>query len=423
MQLILPILIILVLFSLGFFFWLQSRRVRILISSSGEAQENQILQNLIRDFQKQNPDIQVDLEAIPYGEYNTRLFDESANRRAPDVIFVSSLNIADFYSRGFLEPLTPYVKTDPSVNLDAFYPGPIEWFTVTGNLYVLPRDIAPVCVIYYNKKAFDEAGLPYPKDDWTLDDFRECALKLTRTEMDGKVSRWGIVEDYPVPESWIYAFGGRFVDDSHHPARYLVDKPEFLKGVQFRADLIQKDKVMPGPHHLWEEGPTDLFLRGKAAMILSGIWKTPAFRTIQEFRWEIAPTPRAPWVPKAVIGGSSGYGIASSSRNKKAAWRLIAFLGGAAGQKEFASTGLIQPALMEVAESSAFLDHNVPRNKKFLLTAVTSALDDPLANDWPEIKRNVVYAELDKVWMGAESAEKAVAKLAEELRRRPLKLR
>jgi ABC-type glycerol-3-phosphate transport system substrate-binding protein len=416
---------ILFLAALAAFFWIRKPKARILVSSWGEPPENKILQGLIDDFRKTRPDILVELEAVPYGEYDTQIVKKFSEGKSPDVLFVSSQRLADYYPRGVLEPLTSYLREDPSVALEAFYPTLINWFTIHGDLYVMPRDIAPICVVYYNQKAFDEAGQSYPKDDWTVDDFLEAAIKLTRKDAEGKVNRWGFVEDFPLPENWIYTFGGRFVDDPHHPTRYMVNKPEFLKGIRFIADLIHKHQVMPSPSQVLKDrvSTSDMFTQGKAGMFLSGIWKTPLFREIRDFKWDIVPSPRAPWVSKTVIGGSSGYGMASTSKHKKEAWDLIAFLSGHDGQSEFATTGLVQPALIEAAQSPAFLDGQSPKNKNFLLRVVKYAIDDPLATNWLEVKRGIILPELDKVWNGEEAPERAVDNLWRELIKHPLNLR
>ncbi len=395
------------------------------ISSWGDTQENGILQDLISRFEQQNPTIPVQLDRVPYADYVDKLITQFAGGLAPDVIFVSSENVADFYPRNLLEPLTPYLKADPSVNLKDFYPTLIKSFSVRGDMYAIPRDIAPVCVIYYNKKAFDAAGLAYPKDSWTTDEFLKDAIKLTKKDEKGNVTQWGFADDYPLPEAWIYDFGGRFVDNTQNPTKYMVDQPAFLKGVQFRADLMNKYKVMPSPASLSQQGgvgASDLFLNGRAAMLISGIWKTPMFRQGKDLKWDVAMIPQVKGVPRAVVGGSSGYGIVAISKHKDAAWKLIAFLSGPEGQKQFAGTGLVQPALKKVAESAAFLDGKDPQNKKMLLKAVDYAIDEPFATNWREVKQSIIYAGLDKVWIGVETPEHAIVAIVEDLKQHPLKM-
>ena len=69
---------------------------KLKISSWGDLQENQILVDLINDFQKIHPDIQVDLQRIPYNEYVTKLLTQVAGNVGPDVIFTEVENFADF---------------------------------------------------------------------------------------------------------------------------------------------------------------------------------------------------------------------------------------------------------------------------------------------------------------------------------------
>ena len=45
----------------------------------------------------------------------------------------------------------------------------------------IPKDLDSAAV-WYNKDMFDEAGIPYPTADWTWDDFREIAKKLTKAD-------------------------------------------------------------------------------------------------------------------------------------------------------------------------------------------------------------------------------------------------
>jgi len=393
------------------------------LSSWGDPQENEILQELITQFQQVHPEIHVVLDRVPFGSYAEKLMTQYAGGVAPDVIFVSSENLADFYPSGMLEPLTSYLKADPTVDLKELYPTLVNWYTIKGDVAAIPRDIAPVCVIYYNKKLFDDAKLPYPKDDWTADEFLAVAQKLTQRDAKGHVTVWGYADDYPIPEQWMYAFGGRYVDDSHNPTKYTLDQPGFIKGVQFRSDLMNKYKVMPSPASQSQQGlagAADLFANGSAAMLLSGIWKVPMFRQSKELKWDVVQAPHVPGVSRAVVGGSSGYGIISKSQHKDAAWKLIAFLSSPEGQSQFAATGLIQPARKKVAESSAFLDGKDPQNKKFLLSAVDYAVDDPMSTNWREVKQGIIVPELDKVWNGTETAQQAVDKLMVVLQKHKL---
>ena len=89
------------------------------------------------------------------------------------------------------------------------------WDPVTQIRMGLVTDI-DVTSVYYNKQAFQEAGVPLPTKDWTTDDYTNAAIKLTKKDASGNVTRWGA---QPRPDFalgyfyYVEAFGGKVRDD------------------------------------------------------------------------------------------------------------------------------------------------------------------------------------------------------------------
>ena len=67
---------------------------------------------------------------------------------------------------------------DLEFDTSVYLPGLLEPGTVDGELYFLPKDYSTLAV-YYNKTLFDEAGVEYPQDGWTWDDFLSAATTLS----------------------------------------------------------------------------------------------------------------------------------------------------------------------------------------------------------------------------------------------------
>ncbi len=398
--------------------------VQIKISAWGTPQENKILTDLITDYEKLHSGVHVDLLYIPFNEYVTKLLTQVAAGIAPDVIFVEVNNFVNLYLGGALEPLDPYIQAD-HVNLQDYYPEVVDRFTVENQTYVIPRDTAPICVVYYNKKAFDEAGVAYPTDEWNWDDFVAIGKKVEKTDATGKVTRWGFVEDWPMWDEWVLDAGGSFADSVKHPTKWtFATDPDSLKGIQFRTDLMNKYKVMPQPSSLSAMGgmgTDDLFMNGTVAMFLSGIWKTPRFRDIKDFKWDVVMFPKGP-KGRAFMTGGSGYSILKSSKYKKEAWDLIKYISGPEGAKKLAATGLAQPAIMSVANSPIFLDGKDPQNKKMLLEAMKYVKYNTMCKNWFEAHDSLIGPELDKVWSGTETAAEAMEKLKSLLDKNPPQL-
>jgi multiple sugar transport system substrate-binding protein len=394
----------------------------IKISSWGDLQENAILVNLIAEFEKTHPGIHVQLERIPFSQYVPKLLTEVVGGIAPDVIFVEVNNFTDLYLRGALEPLTPFMQKD-NFSLADYYPAVVDRFTADGNTYVIPRDTAPIAVIYYNKKAFDEAHVAYPTDNWDWNDFVLDAKRVMKTDATGKVTRWGFIDEWPIWDAWVYDAGGSFADDVKKPTKWtFATDSNSLRGIQFRSDLMNKYKVMPQPAGLAAMGgvgTADMFENGSAAMYFSGLWKVPQFSEIKDFKWDVVMFPKNPEGYRGFSTGGSGYGILKSCKHKQEAWELVKYISGAEGAQALAGTGLAQPAIMSVANSPTFLNGQDPQNKKMILDAMQYVKYNPMCKNWFEVHDSIMGPELDRVWNGTETAKEAMQSLRPELDKNP----
>lgn len=383
----------------------------------GGVEEAKIIQEAVDEFIKAHPGVQVKLDYVPYGEYITKVLTQFSANNAPDVMAVNAEQMISFASRDIFLDLKPYADKDPSLKLSDFYPEAIDHYTYKGHLTALPRDIAPIAVIYYNKKQFDEAGIPYPKNDWTYEEFLATAQKLTKKDAAGKTVQYGFVDDYPNWGAWVNAFGGSWVDDEKNPTRCTLDSPEAIAGVQFRSDLIHKYGVAPAPTLMAAMGGmdySDLFINGTAAMFHSGIWHTPKFRQIKNFGWDVVEFPKGPKGHRGFPLSAAGYSIVKTCKAPDLAYELVKFLSGEVGQKHMAATGLTQPALKTLAKSQVFLDNQDPQSKGFLVDAVQYGHYwpmDPNVNEW----KAMVDSAMDRVWNDNVDVAKALTNVTKEI--------
>ena len=380
----------------------------------GDREEALILQNVVADFKKAHPGVEVEFDRAPYGEYITKVLTLFSGGLAPDVMAINAEQMVAFASKGILVDLKPYVDKDPTIHLADFYPEAIRHYTYQGSLTALPRDIAPVACIYYNKKAFDEAGLPYPKNDWDYQEFLADAKKLTVKDAKGTITRFGFVDEWTAWDAWVYAFGGSLVDNLDKPTRCTLGTPQAASGVQFRGDLMTKYHVCPSPANLTAMGAlgnSDLFVNKTAAMFFSGIWRTPQFRQIKDFDWDVVEFPKGPKGHRGFPLSAAGYGIVKGSKNTDLAYELVKYLAGEVGQRYMAATGLTQPALKTLAKSPVFLDGQPPKSKGFLVDAVKDGTFQPVDPNINEWYNSFAVPALDKVWSGKETAGQALAQL------------
>ncbi len=386
------------------------------VSFWGTPEEISIITEALAPWQKQHPGIKIVFEHTPYTGYISKVLTRIAGGAAPDIIATEVDYFVTFATKGVLEDLTPYAKADsPEFDTSDFFPQILDRFTYQGKLLAVPRDIAPFACVFYNKKVFDQAHLPYPTDDWNWSDLLRLARELTQKDGSGRISRYGFYSW--AWQDFVYGNGGGLVDNVKNPAKTRLDDDRSVMGLQFYADLSALYEAMPTPTAFtnFGMGADRMFANGRIAMFLSGIWETPQFRNY-DFEWDVAMFPKNDKGVRAFGAGGTGYAILKSSKRKKAAWEVIKALTGPEGQRRFAQRGLAQPARISVAESDAFAgDPSAPQNKKMLNEAVQYAVFSPFHPKWREIEEKHIRPKLDLVFNGKKTAAEAAQELAPEV--------
>jgi ABC-type glycerol-3-phosphate transport system substrate-binding protein len=381
----------------------QDGKTRIRVIFWGAPEEVEIITNTIREWEKDHPEILVILEHGSYNQYCEKILTQVAGDSGPDVIFTDIPYFYTFQSHDMFLDLTPFVNQTKPPLTSRFFPEIMKPFTSDGKIYCIPRDIAPITCIYYNKRMFEEAGIPYPTDDWDWNKFLYVARKLTVREGEN-ISRYGFFgAEWP---NFVFSNGGRIVDDEDNPTRCALNTPQARQGLQFYHDLIYKEKVMPSMQQMAASGMNTVqyFINEKVAMYLTGIWETPPLRTLQEkarkegkkFEWDIVQFPKGPNGLRGTRTGGSGYAILKTTKHPEAAWEVVKALAGAGGQTELARTGLAQPADRTIAESEVWAGStNIPSNRKTLNDAVRHVIFDPNHPKWPYFQMNIVNREME----------------------------
>ncbi|HTL47977.1 MAG TPA: sugar ABC transporter substrate-binding protein [Verrucomicrobiae bacterium] len=393
----------------------QSTNKEIKVTFWGSPEEIEIITNSIKDWQTAHPDIKVVFEHTPYTGYDSKILTRIAGGAAPDIIATEVDYFVTFASKGVLENLSTYADADPEFHKEDYFPTILDRFTVGGNMYAVPRDVAPFACVFYNKKLFDEAGLQYPTDDWTWDDMLRMARALTKKDESGRITQYGFYGW--AWQDFIYSNGGAIVDDVKNPKATRINEPAAIEGLQFYSDMINLYKVMPTPVALANLGMgIDLmFASGRLGMFLSGVWETPGLRRY-DFDWDVAMFPKSPKGGRGFGSGGSGYAILKTSKHKKEAWEVIKALTGAAGQRELAKRGLAQPSRISVAESDAWAQNtDKPVNKKMLNEAVKYIQFGPFHSRWREIEEKYLSPQLDLVFNGKKTAAEVLNTVAPQI--------
>jgi multiple sugar transport system substrate-binding protein len=216
----------------------------------------------------------------------------------------------------------------------------------------------------------------------------ERAIKLTRdTNGDGDIDQHGLGVEPSIIRiaPFVWSNGGDIVDDETAPTRFTLDTPEATEAMDKFFALRREHLAIPSEQEVEAEDDETRFQNGREAMLLSSRRSTPAFRTINEFDWDVAPLPRHD--EPAGILHSDAYCMTKASENKDAAWAFMEFALGPEGQRITARSGRTVPSLKAVAQSNDFLDPSLkPANSEVFLDTIPAIRRVPTISTWPEIE-------------------------------------
>jgi multiple sugar transport system permease protein len=344
--------------------WGEPVTIRYACSAGGDNLKR--INRAVAEFQREHPNIRVKVEPV-VDNYENKLLAMYAANVAPDVANFNANRIVMFATRDALKPLSDFPDLNgPEVDLKGRYQNAVTAYNVAGKQYAVPRDVASSAYIYYNKKAFDEAGIPYPDGSWTWDtkvrpelkekDFVWVMQQLTKTRPgERRPYQYGFTTSWPQlwMETLLTSSNVRMWDNDAHPTKLFLDDPNVVDVFQFAADCLNKYKWMPSNNDVTlGAGSTmqDEFRKGNIAMLQSGAWEIKDMRLKHKGDWDIAPFPRfargnAPHLP----GEGAGLGIFKTSKHPEEAWTWIKWYCGPKGLVPMAQAGESQPSIRALA--------------------------------------------------------------------------
>lgn len=306
------------------------------------------LREIMDDFTEETG-IKVDLQVTPWGDYWTMLEAATTGGEMPDVFWMHSDQIATYAQYDdILLDLSDKIKDSDKIDLSNYPESIVNIYqNDDGDQLAIPKDI-DTCAVWYNKTMFDEAGVPYPTADWTWEDFREIAKKLTKPEKN----QYGTaITPNAYQESWystIYAYGGEVLSEDKKSSGF--DNPKTIEAMQMIENII-KDGSMPEYSVMSENGTSALMESGTVAMTFQGSWMVTdmANNDYIKANCDIAPLPKGPEGTKSITNGL-GWAASAQGDHTEEAWKLLEYLGSKEAQKKQADLGVTMAAYNGVSE-------------------------------------------------------------------------
>lgn len=287
--------------------------------------------------------IPLEVTVIPESEYSSKLNQMVAAKSDADILIVWECDLGNFVEAGGVLPLDDYLAAS-AIDTTDFIDAVAQLSAGLGATYALPW-CAATEILYYNQDLFDEAGIAYPTNDWSYEDFLAAARALTKKNADGSTAVYGCT--LPNLQTW-WAGVGAAGDEVYDPATgELVLGEGAVKFVTDCAALVAEG-VMQQP----SSDTADLFSSGMAAMSWQGSWQIGTYGGNLGFNWDIAVLPRDARQYNTLHTGF--YTISSTCKDPDRAWKAIEYLMSEAGQTINSQASGNPSALKTIARQEAW---------------------------------------------------------------------
>lgn len=285
-----------------------------------------------KEFNLKNPNIEVTVEVTPYKSYFTTLDTAAQGDNLPDIITINAPNFLKYQEGGKLLDLS-----DSKINLDEFNPAVSDIYTVNDKPYALPRDFDAIGM-WYNKALFKELGLEIPK---TYEEMIETAKKLKENDpeiipiliphTDNQAGYWNLVIQQ----------GGQIVNNN---GKTGWSSSEALEAMTFYNDLV-KDGLSERPIKLEGIDNITSVANKKIGMLYSGTWTTAEVASLSnKDDIDVAPIPTSGKNDISSVVHGVGTAVAANTKNPDEAKIFIEFMASDEANKIIAEKSGVMPA-------------------------------------------------------------------------------
>jgi multiple sugar transport system substrate-binding protein len=360
--------------------------------------EGEALGDFLAPFEEENPDLDVEVTAVPWDSAQNKYQTAVAGNTTPDI----GMRGSDWMP-AFRSALLP---TPSEIDTSDIFPVALSTTEFDGVQYGVPWYVE-TRALFYRTDLMAAAGFEEFPTDW--DGFKELAKAFQDNGAEYGVTLpgggWnGFIGNLP----FIWSNGGDIVNESGD--EWTFDTPENAEALAYVQSFFDEGIADVNPDN--EAGSqVSRFVDGSTPMFISGPWDVPGVLTAggDDFadKYAVARIPAGPAGESTSFSAGGNLVVFENSENPDAAWKLIQWLSEPEVQVEWYETVNGLPS-QQSAWDSAVLSENP-------LTAVfgeqlESTRTAPGVTTWPEVSA-AADSQLERVMRGATSAEEGLAEI------------
>jgi len=387
------------------------------------------IQATLDKFNSSQAKIHVTMIVVSRADYETKLNTMAAGKQLPDTCIMAEPMTIRYAAAGLLANMGDVYKPDeaPLKSLAFTYKGKVVGYSCADE----------VLLLYYNRKMFDDAKLPYPPATadkaWTWKEFVSVAKKLTKDENGKTANDAGFDANNIVTYgadfnrlSWMWPVlavsngGGVMSPDGQ---KLLIGTPETTEALQAIADLYLKDKVAPSVGDRGNMPSLDVtLLTGKVAMATSGQWEIGVSLKNSLKDGLVYGVGVLPRMKKAVTYNTGGPFVAfAGSKNLAAAKQFVKWMSDESNGWGLITGGIWMPVSMKYYATEKAMrewaDNSIhPPFAEYKTAVIDYAMKNAVQVPWyyfPSYDKlnDLIDSGMAAVWNGTQTASQYISSI------------
>lgn len=320
---------------------------------SGE--NNTVLTEMVEKFNKTHPNIEVKLQG--YGAADQamgKIMVAIQGQKQPELLWFAPAFTGKFAEADVLAAAEDFMKEDSTFKKEDIYQGLWDVSSYKGKIYTVPFE-ANNLAVFYNKKAFQEAGITKTPETW--DELAEAAKKLTVDKnKDGKIDQYGFQVPIGTNEwtvwTWqtlLWQAGGDFLNKEQNAPAFNSTQGQMA--VDYWKDLVDDNYAYFSETDAGYK--TDDFEAGKVAMQIIGPWTLPQLDKNKSVDYGVFFLPKKERFATN-IGGENLFIFKTTKEKEKASWEFAKWIMSKEFQVEWAKKTGYLPVSKSAANSEEF---------------------------------------------------------------------
>lgn len=294
--------------------------------------EGEVVQELIRDFERLHPDIRVEVQQLPWTSAHEKLLTAYAGDALPDLCQLGNTWLPEFVALDALENLDARIAQSAIVDTSDYFPGIWDTNVIEASVYGIPWYV-DTRLLFYRKDLLLQAGFDAPPETWA--EWEEAMRRIKALVGEDNYAILLPTNEYEQQIVFALQQEEAMLRDQDQYGNFRGD--DFRRAFQFYVDMFRNGWSPTVANtqisNVWQE-----FSKGYFSFYITGPWQIGEFKRrlpdSLQGDWMTAPMPGPDGWGASTAGGASLVMMASS-KHKPEVWKLIEFLSAPEQQLRF----------------------------------------------------------------------------------------